>query len=202
MKPDIVAKLAEELRHDIRSERQVVYILVELRKLMQLNGDTGEKSRYYALEFYCDWAVHPTLDRPGAQRIVKRFDKYQALVEEMTNASDGQKITADMSFLGELGNTLRLSKFREQLGGYLNLHGLDSTIAGDDGKWANFLRYYSGVIEDCPLKCSDPGLKFTDEVVVKVIDVKPPGTAEWVLVIEWSWTSKITGMETKNQQFF
>ena len=141
-------------------------------------------------------------DRPGAQRIVRRFDKYQALVEEMTNASDGQKITADMSFLGELGNTLRLSKFREQLGGYLNLHGLDSSIAGDDGKWANFLGYYSGVIEDCPLKCSDPGLKFTDEVVVKVIDVKPPGTAEWVLVIEWSWTSKITGMETKNQQFF
>ncbi len=58
------------------------------------------------------------------------------------------------------------------------------------------------MIEDCPLRCSDPGLKFTDEVVVKVVDVKPPGVGEWVLVIEWSWRSKITGMETKNQQFF
>src|SRR5581483_8001876 len=36
MKPDIVAKLAEELRHEITSERQVVYLLVELRKLMEL----------------------------------------------------------------------------------------------------------------------------------------------------------------------
>ena len=64
MKPDILAKLAEELRHDITSERQAVYALVELRKLMELNGDGGEKSRYYALEFYCDWAVHPTLTAP------------------------------------------------------------------------------------------------------------------------------------------
>jgi hypothetical protein len=128
----------------------VVYLLVELRKLMELNGDTGEKSRYFALEFYCDWAVHPILDHRGAQRIVKRFDQYQALIEEMTNAKHGQKITADMSFIGELSDTLRLSKFREQLGRYLELHGLDSSIAGNDEKWANFLRYYSDVIEDCP----------------------------------------------------
>lgn len=39
MKPDILTKLAAELQVPITSERQVVYIMVELRKLMELNGD-------------------------------------------------------------------------------------------------------------------------------------------------------------------
>lgn len=44
MRPDILTKLEAELQPLITSERQVVYILVELRKLIELNDD-GAQSR-------------------------------------------------------------------------------------------------------------------------------------------------------------
>jgi hypothetical protein len=52
MKPDILTKLAAELGEPIGSERQVVDIMVELRKLIELNGDGAQ---YKALKFHCDW---------------------------------------------------------------------------------------------------------------------------------------------------
>ena len=58
MKPDILTKLAAELREPIGSERQVVYIMVELRKLIELNCDGAQ---YTALKFHCDWVAHPRL---------------------------------------------------------------------------------------------------------------------------------------------
>jgi hypothetical protein len=55
----IIEKLDIELSQQITSERQVVYILVEIRKLMERNNDT---EKCFALNFYCDWAMHTKLD--------------------------------------------------------------------------------------------------------------------------------------------
>jgi hypothetical protein len=38
-RPALIEKLDRELREPIETERQVVYILVELRKLMERNSD-------------------------------------------------------------------------------------------------------------------------------------------------------------------
>src|SRR5262249_29206470 len=131
--------------------------------------------------------------------------KWQALIEAMHNAAPGQQVTVDMSFLGTLDEILRLSRFRSELSAYLKLQGLDSSIVDDDQKWTNFLTYYASVIEDCPLKCVSKGLQYADEVVLKVIDVRPElatNTSGYHLVIEWSWISKITGIPSVNQQFY
>ncbi len=77
-RPAIIEKLDRELHEPVTTERQVVYILVELRKLMERNGDTG---KYFALNFSCDWGVHTKLDRTGAARIVRHFNKYQELID-------------------------------------------------------------------------------------------------------------------------
>ena len=106
MKPDIIEKLRDELREHIHSERQVVYILAELRKLLELESlariEAGSPSdtSYFALQFYCDWAVHVRLDYSGAQRIVERFNQYQKFVDDL--ASRGEEVTADPDFLQEL----------------------------------------------------------------------------------------------------
>ncbi len=42
----IIEKLDRELREPIATERQVVYILVEIRKLMERNNDT---EKYFGL---------------------------------------------------------------------------------------------------------------------------------------------------------
>jgi hypothetical protein len=52
----------------------VVYIMVELRKLIELNRDGAN---YPAHKLHCDWVAHPLLQGPAAQEIVRLFDQYQ-----------------------------------------------------------------------------------------------------------------------------
>src|SRR5713226_9186003 len=76
MKDDIRIKLAREFEERIQTERQVVYILVETRKLMELECI---KTSYDVLTFCCDWAVHPKLNRAFSQKVIAIFEDYQDL---------------------------------------------------------------------------------------------------------------------------
>lgn len=196
MKHAIVEKLRRELREPITSERQVVYLLVEIRKLMEMLDDGPS---FPALKFACDWVAHPVMDRSEAKRIVRQIDKAQQIIEEANyDLTTGTRVQRD--HLAELGEHLKLSKFREQLSDYLVRHGLDYSIADDNAKWANFLRYYAAVVEDCPLKCFAPGLKYADEAVLKVVEVVSDPEEQagkgYQLAIEWRWKSKVRGKET------
>jgi hypothetical protein len=207
MKPDIVDKVRNELSEPICSERQVVYLLAELRKLMELEsierveaGGPADAS-YFALKFYCDWAVHVRLDQSGAQRIVQRFNRYQQFMEEL--ASPGEdRVTVDPAFLEELDQSLQLTKFREQLGAYLHSHDLGSEIATNEKLWVTFLTYYSHVIEDAPLISEVKGLEWVDSVAVKVLDEQPAGAADHRLALRWTWLSKKDGMRKNTVRFF
>src|SRR5438034_358212 len=86
---DIVQKLARELSLPIQSERQVAYILVEIRKLLELDKRAREKAKqpkdhtYATLQLCCDWAVHPVMDYENGKRIVRRFDKWQEYLDRL-----------------------------------------------------------------------------------------------------------------------
>jgi hypothetical protein len=56
MRGDIVEKLNREFEEPIRNERQVVYILVEARKLLEQEGVLETFSDF---KLCSDWAVHP-----------------------------------------------------------------------------------------------------------------------------------------------
>jgi len=147
---DITRKLAHGVERKIASEEQVVYILVELRKILDTDPPPGD---YYALKFYCDWAVHTMLDQKGAQTIVRRFDAYQQFLDDMFYAKHGEALTPTApGLMEELQTTLQLSKFRAQLESFLDGCGLQSDLARDNSRWTEFLIQYSGVIEDCPLR--------------------------------------------------
>ena len=198
MKNDIIGKLAGELAEEVTSERQTVYLLVELRKLIELNK---EGTNYPSLKFHCDWVAHPVLQGMAAQNIVRLFDRYQRLIDE--HALNAETPVPDMSFMGQLGPTLTLTNFRNELNAYLRSQGLDPSIPNDNKKWGNFLTYYARVVEDCPLRCVSQGLKHTDEVGLKVIDVSPEAAdGQFRLTIEWSWVSKVTGAANANQQAY
>ncbi len=200
MREDIKTKLKKSLAKPIASEEQVVYIMVELRKLMEINDDGPN---FPSLLFHCDWVAHPVMDRPPARRIVGLFDKHQEIIEKTARAPGG-KLAADMAYFAELGPIITLSNFRNQLGAYLRLQGLDASIPGGTKKdWANFLRYYARVIEDCPLKCAANGLQYTEEVTLRVLEIQPgPPPYNFQLAIEWRWRSKTWGTETTTQQFY
>ena len=125
MKPDILSKLAAELREKISSERQVVYIMVELRKLIELNGDGAQ---YAAFKFHCDWIAHPLLTGTQARHIVRLFDRYQQLTD---HPSSGQA-HPDMSFMGQLGPVMTMSNLRNELNAFLHTQGLDNSVADEE----------------------------------------------------------------------
>jgi hypothetical protein len=170
--------------------------MVELRKLIELNGDGAT---FAALKFHCDWVAHPVLQGLQAQEIVRLFDKYQKL-EDNKPLAHGRP---DMSFMNQLGPVLTMSNFRNELDAYLRSQQLDSSIPNDNDKWARFLKHYAGVIEDCPLRCVSQGLKHVDEVTMKLLGSSPQVRASgFQLAIEWRWKSRLTGTEFTNQQLY
>ena len=201
MRHAIIDKLARELREPITSERQVVYLLVEIRKLMDINNDSAA---YPSLRFACNWVVHTVLDKTAAQAFVNQVDKYQQSIEASHNAASGQKV--DTSSFKPTREILSLSKIRTELGAYLQQLGLNPRLANDDGHWADFVTHYARVVEDCPLRCVGKGLTHVDEVVLKVVQIVTDPAKQVALdyrvAIEWQWTSMTTKTPTVSPQFY
>jgi hypothetical protein len=78
MERAIAYKLTQELGQEIDSERQVVYILVELRKLLEQQR-LDKDERYQSLMFCCNWAAHSKMSRSAANEITLLFDRYETI---------------------------------------------------------------------------------------------------------------------------
>src|SRR5437667_7280692 len=126
VKDDIRSNLTREFSELISSERQVVYILVEIRKILELNDDA---EHFPALNFYCDWAAHAVMVKEGAKRIVRRFDEWQKVSDEAR--AGGIEPLLDQHLKAGLDETTELRRFREQLATYLTGNQLDSSVAAD-----------------------------------------------------------------------
>ena len=62
MKADIVEKLRRHLGQSIERELDVVYPLVEIRKILE---SMGRNCRYASLRLHCNWGLHTTLGHIG-----------------------------------------------------------------------------------------------------------------------------------------
>jgi hypothetical protein len=67
----IIAKLKMLLANGITSEAEALYLMVEVRKLLER---LQAEKQYEYLKFHCDWALHAALEGTMAQRILKQFD--------------------------------------------------------------------------------------------------------------------------------
>lgn len=188
MKEDLTAKLSRELAADIRTERQVVYILVETRKLLE-QQDTLED--FPTLKLCCDWAVHPKLRGPGAQDVLKVFDDYEIEFLKSGIAPAGFKPLRDFAML---------TSFRAELAGALAPHGVDVQRLTSDEYWQSFIRQYTSVIQDCPLEAWEgrtahvthvSGLAWPEDQAHAVF----PGK----LVIQWNWRLR-SGRERETRE--
>ena len=110
MRSDIEAKLADVLTRPIEAECQVVYILVEVRKLLE---HEGTKNTLNALTLCCDWSIHTKLDRNEARKVLKEVD-------DLFGKYLGGK--ADKAEHDRLAAILHLTPFREQLCQFLKSH--------------------------------------------------------------------------------
>jgi len=186
MEKDIVRKIRGTFARGVDSEEAVVYMLVELRKLMELNGDLP---RFPTPRLYCNWVAHPNLDNPDAQRIVCYLDRYEELLHMGAFAPGKRLEDADRELVAELRGTLELTNFQRELVGYLGSHVLDDVPFETWDSWISFLALYASVIQDCPLRCIRRDLSYVEEVAARVVDDANEGE----LRIDWSRVSKQTG---------
>jgi hypothetical protein len=159
MQSAIIAKLKRELAEPISTERQVVYVLVEIRKLLEV---TGSQAKYDALWFHASWAVHPTMNKGVAAKLLEYFDAAYPLLKD----KELYELPSDLNHA--ITDAIALRHFQRQLKDFLVQHDLSTSIV--ERQWTAFLRLYASVIEDCPLIVSSKKLKNLSHVVVNVED--------------------------------
>jgi hypothetical protein len=185
----ILGKLRCELAEDITTERQVVYILVEIRKAIE---QAGELKNDHALDFHCSFALHTKMDKIGAQRILERFDKGHAM------SVNGQQLPRDLQ--NEIIQTAQLTKFRDQMEAFMTANYLPTRLFTKPDEWVRFVRLYGNVIDECALELKGDAkrLRFIDRVVVS-LETAPQlvGTQE---LFRLCWTCY--GKEGKKCDYF
>jgi hypothetical protein len=132
MVEDILSKLKSELQQEITSERQIVYILVQIRKLI----NTVELAKKFeALKLHCDWVLHTALDKQSARRLLGILnDKFRELLNKGGNPQELRDLREYLGlqpfkdeFLNSFSTMDWTNHFVQRSGGLilsLNIHGL------------------------------------------------------------------------------
>jgi hypothetical protein len=155
----IIRKLHQELAEDITTERQVLYILAEIRKAIE---QAGELKNYYALDFHCSFALHTKMDRVGAQRILQRFDEAHSLL------ANKQPLPPELR--QEIQETIKLDRFRRELKHFLTANDLPTRLFTEPDAWPKFIHHYGNIIDECELaiKGDRAKLKSIDRVTIRL----------------------------------
>ncbi len=153
----IVEKLNAALLGGINSECAVVYLLAETRKLFPIYKPNHNP---FALKLYCHWALHVKLSNPKTTReFLERIDAYaESFLQGNKDIVGEHQTLKDLVFS---------DTFRQQFRAFLNHFDLRAAICDEDAQWHEFLKHYSGVIEDGSLECQGEGLKLVDKVVFR-----------------------------------
>lgn len=143
MQSAILIKLETLLAHGIRSEAEAVYLMVEVRKLLE---QQDAKKQYEYLTFHCDWALHARLSGTTAQRILKLFDAANIHLKagvQLGNLPDLLRMKID--------RISKLRYFEQQFESFLQNNGLPTLDSTRSDGWIHFVHFYGQIVEDCPL---------------------------------------------------
>lgn len=139
----IVAKLELLLAKGIVSEADALYLMVEVRKLLE---QQQAKKQYEYLTFHCDWAVHPTLAGPTAQKILEQFDAANIHLKAGVELHDLPGLLRM-----EIDRISKMKYFEDQLEEFLGVNGIPTLDETREEGWIHFVHLYARIVEDCPL---------------------------------------------------
>lgn len=156
MKIQIVEKLNKFLHeHPMKEESEVVYLLVELRKLLDREKVQNKVDSYPLVRFHADWAVHT------------RKDRITSAMEEIM-----AKIDASIDTYPKNGNIdfLLLPEFRNELTKLVEEYSLPSKFCKNDNEWMNFMLALTQVLADQPIVNPTPNI-----AEFRYVDIKRKG---------------------------
>lgn len=172
LKDALIRKIQHVLDRRITNEMQVVYLLVELRKLMD-----QEAYQDPILRMFCNWAVHTSLGKrgDGSTLILGEFDDFIAELKER------KKLSPDRAHVS-------LGTFREALTRCFEHFGLSARFAQSLEGWKRFFSLYSSIVNECPIvfSASRRQLKYIKRVELQRVS-RGVLVKEWP-VLEWRLT--------------
>jgi hypothetical protein len=164
MKDELLRKVQHVLDRRTTREMQVVYLLVELRKLMDRDDYKDP-----VLRMFSNWVVHTSLDKraEGSTFILSEFDHYIAELRERKRTSHQLQ-------------HISLGAFRDALFLCFQHFGLSAKIVTDVAEWKRFSKLYCLIVSECPIvfTASKARLKYIKQVELT-------GIVPGVLVKEW-----------------
>ncbi|MFO0388664.1 MAG: hypothetical protein ACK502_02945 [Alphaproteobacteria bacterium] len=162
MIPDIISKLQQTISNGIKTEAQVVYVLVQIRKILEQQGNAAQQYEY--LKFYCDWALHTKLSGRFTQTILQDFNSANI---ELRNGLELHELPKNLQ--SQIEQIIKMQKFREELSNFSLANDLPSLDRGGGG-WPHFLHLYAKIIKDSPLEMKADNTTVSIEKVI--VDVE------------------------------
>lgn len=139
----IIAKLKTLLGKGITSEPEALYLIVEIRKLLE---QQQAKKQYEYLTFHCDWALHAALEGTTAQKILKQFE---AAALHLKTGIELYQLPRALRM--EIDGISMMRFFEKEFESFLTSNGLSSLETTRSDGWIHFVHLYGKIVEDCPL---------------------------------------------------
>ncbi len=137
----IVEKLDQETRLVLRRESQVLYIVAEIRKVIEHERERAPTA-YEVLELFCNWALHIRISRKSnAERIRLFFAAF--------DMKDGMSMH-DFFRTEFFNRMMQLSVLRCEMRRFLMDHGLPCTLVNEHKSWSAFIYLYTSIVSEVP----------------------------------------------------
>jgi hypothetical protein len=177
MRDELRRKITETLAEGIKTEKDLVYFLVEIRKLMERD----QKYKDPVIESFSDWIVHTTLSRQkkGTTEILQEFDLIVTLFKERTSS---KRVPRHFNF----------DCLQTQLRKLLKHFDLPTELTDERNKWIRFLFLYASVVRDCPitLNASNMQLKYIKKLELQGYLDEPD--VKWKVILNSGETSSFS----------
>jgi hypothetical protein len=135
-------KLEAILRKSPKSEAELVYVMVEMRKFLEREGQIKE-TQFSTLKFFCDWVLHPVLEYSGAKNVLKRLDPEIGV----SGPIDPHNVKPS----SELFQMMSLGPLLAEIKSFCVENNLPKHWTSDPIAWRECMRIYGHVVLDCPL---------------------------------------------------
>jgi hypothetical protein len=163
MRNEIVEKLRPLFDEPVLTEERVVYIMVEVRKLMEHAKLRDADS--VTLRFFANWVAHTKLTRGQAVELVRQMN------DSFDNRLRGQRMTEEQHLA--LSSLFRFETFRDELREFLRSQDLVWARLELWPEWVSFMKNYAGVVAECPIIYAkkDLPLRWMDRAVISTFVV-------------------------------
>jgi hypothetical protein len=166
MTKDIIGKLRDHLAGPVDTECAVVYLLAEVRKILEREKPDPKP---FALWMHCHWALHVNLTKTlTTEAFLHRVDDFvTATVHGLTPNGPYTMIDSHDLFR----EFVYLDTFRAQLREFFETSKLPVELCVNDSKWFKFLEKYALVVQDGELSSQsdkNDGLNAVDKVTFKI----------------------------------